>query len=237
MRLLKVLCMTAFAAVLFGCAQPPKKQAFNREAAGHIKTVVVTLPPNQESYEAAILGHPGMSFGLVGALIAAADMQGKTNKLTLAINPAEARLQERFSVKLSEGLASAGYSVTTVTLPKDTKDDQTLTLAKKMASGDAVVAINLIGGYWAAGPSTDYFPRVLAKVRTFDAASGGVLYEDTISYGYAMPQSQTIHLASDSRYRFDSIDALTRDPDKTREGLYSGLDAIVAQVVADLKRN
>lgn len=237
MGLIRSLGALAIVAALVGCAQAPKKQAFNREAAGHVKTVVITQTPNQDSYEAAILGHPGMSFGLIGGLVAAADMQAKTNKLTAAISPTETRLQDRFSTKLSEGLAKAGYTANVVALPKDTKEDQWLPLAKAKASGDAFLTVNLTGGYWAAGPSTDYFPRVLATVRTFDSASGGVLYEDTFSYGYAMPQAMTIHLASDPTYRFANIDSLTGNPVKTREGLYAGLDAIVAQIVADLKKN
>jgi hypothetical protein len=237
MRFIRTLGALAIVATLAACVQAPKKQAFNREAAGHVKTVVITQTPNQDSYEAAILGHPGMSFGLIGGLVAAADMHAKSTKLTAAINPAETRLQERFSTKLSEGLAKAGYTATIVALPKDTKADQFLPLAKAKANGDAFLTVSLSGGYWAAGPSTDYVPRVIAQVRTFDSASGGVLYEDTFSYGYAMPQAQTIHLASDPQYRFASIDTLTSDPGKTREGLYSGLDAIVAQIVADLKKN
>ena len=236
MRALKSFGALALVVMLVGCAGPMKKQAFNRDANGHIKTVVIAHAPNQDTYEAMVLGHPGMSFGLIGGLVAAADMHAKSTKLTSALNPAETRLQERFSGKLREALEKAGYSATIVTLPKDVKEDQVVSLAKEKAKGDAVLAVTLVGAYWAAGPSTDYFPRVLAQVKAVDAAKGGVLYEDTFTYGYATPQVQTIHLASDSKYRFPSIDTLVVDPVKTREGLYSGLDAIVAQIVADLKR-
>jgi hypothetical protein len=236
MNLFKMLGAAALMAVLVGCAQAPKKQAFNREAASHIKTVLITQAPNQTSYEAAILGHPGMSFGLIGGLVAAADMQNKSTKLTTAIDPSETRLQERFCAKLKEALTVAGYTPTVVLVDKDAKGDKAIDQAKAKASGDAILNIELIGSYWAAGPSTDYFPRVFAGVKEVDA-SGAVLYQDIISFGYVTPQAQTIHLASDPQYRFASIDALTADPAKTREGLYSGIDAIVGQIVADLKKN
>jgi hypothetical protein len=220
-----------------GCAQAPKKQAFNREGSTHIKSVVVTQAPNQDSYAAAILGHPGQSFGLIGALVAAADQQTKTNRLTAALDPAETRLQERFSARLSDGLAQAGYSAAVLVVPKDTNEEQLLPLAQKQAAGDAVIAVELSGGYWAAGAETDYFPRVVAKVRALERASGKLLYEDTISYGYAMPRAQTVHLASDPQFRFRTIGALTEEPARAREGLYRGIEAIAAQVVDDLRKN
>jgi hypothetical protein len=44
-------------------------------------------------------------------------------------------------------------------------------------------------------------------------------------------------LASESQYRFANMDELIKDVAKARDGLYSGLDAIAAQVTADLKKN
>ena len=229
-----ILVLSAF---LTGCAQPLKKQAFNRETAKDINTVVLTRADNQEEYQAYMLGHPGMGFGLIGGLVAAADMQGKTNKLTTAIDPKEVKLQERFGEKLKESLALVGYQTTLVVLPKGTKEEQALAAAKAKATGDAVLYVDLYGAYWAAGPSTDYMPRMAAKVKTFDTQTGTVLYEDTITYGYAMPQSDTVHLASDPAFQFANIDVLVADPAKARQGLYLGIDAMVQQIVADLRRN
>lgn len=223
-------------ALLTGCAQAPKKQAFNAAAAGHIKAVLVTQNPNQESYDVAILAHPGMSFGLIGGLVAAADMQSKSAKLTAAIDVGETRLQERFSAQLTQKLGDLGYATSITMLPKELRDEEVLGQAKAQGKGDAVMAVRLTGGYWAAGPSSDYFPRLVANVRTFDAQSGATLYEDTFTYGYAVPNAPTIHMASDPQYRFANIDALVADPVKTRQGLLAGLEAIAAQVAQDLKR-
>ncbi|MDB5897633.1 MAG: hypothetical protein JWP22_405 [Ramlibacter sp.] len=223
-------------AFLAGCAQVPR-QAFNAQAAAHVKTLVVAHAENQVEYPVQIIGHPGMSFGLIGGLVAAADMQVKTGKLTSAIDVKETRVQERFAEKLKERLNKAGYETVVVVLPKGTTLDQGLVQARQKAKGDAIVVVDLYAGYWAAGPSTDYFPRMVAKVKTFDARSDKVLYEDSISYGYAMPQAQTVHLASEPTYRFASIDTLTADPVKTRQGLYVGADALAEQIVNDLRKN
>ena len=224
-------------ALLAGCAQPLKKQAFNRETAKDINTVVLTRAENQEEYQAYMLGHPGMGFGLIGGLVAAADMQSKTNKLTAAIDPKEVRLQERFGEKLKESLAQAGYQTTVVVLPKGTQEEQALAAAKAKTTGDAVLYVNLYGAYWAAGPSTDYIPRMAAKVKSFDTKTGAVLYEHTITYGYVTPQADTVHLASVPAFRFASIDVLVADPAKARQGLYLGIDAMAEQNIADLRKN
>jgi len=221
--------------LLSGCAQVPR-QAFNAAASSHIKTVVVAHNENHSEYPAQVLGHPGLSFGLVGALVAAADTQSKTTKLTAAIDPKETRLQERFAERLAERLKDAGYQVTRVTLPKDVKDEQAIAFAKQSGASDAVLVVNLYGGYWAAGPSTDYFPRVAATVKKVEAQTSKTLYEDSVSYGYVLPQAQSVHLASDASYRFPTIDALVADPAKTREGLYVGVDAVATQIAADLKK-
>lgn len=223
-------------AFLGGCAQLPR-QAFNAQGAAHVKTLVVAQQENQVEYQAYMVGHPGMGFGLIGGLVAAADMQNKSTKLTAAIDPAETRVQQRFAERLKQKLDKAGYETIVVALPKGTSHDQALAQAKQRAQGDAVVVVNLYAGYWAAGPTTDYFPRMVAAVKTVDVKSDKVLYEDSISYGYAAPQAQTVHLASDASYRFSSIDTLVADPVKTRQGLYIGIDALVDQIVNDLRKN
>jgi hypothetical protein len=222
-------------AFLAGCAQV-KRQAFNGAAASHVKNVVVTQSQNQDEYYINILGHPGMSFGLIGGLIAAADMQAKTTRLTQAVDATETRVQERFGQKLAERLKAAGYTTQLLVLPKDAKEPQALALTKQQSGGDAALFVELHAGYWAAGPTTDYFPRLVARVKAVDVKSDKVLYEETLTYGYAMPQADTVHLASEATYRFKDIDALIADPTKTRQGLYAGLDAMADQIVRDLKK-
>ncbi|MCU7374230.1 hypothetical protein PEC18_26200 [Paucibacter sp. O1-1] len=226
----------AMGVLLAGCAAPPAKQAFNSAAASHVKTVAVLRQPNQDSFEAVVLAHPGASFGLIGGLVAAADMQAKSTRLSAALDPQQTKLQERFSAKLAERLSGLGYEASVLEMPKSSKDDEVLAVAKRQQTADAYLSIQLVGAYWAAGPSSDYFPRVLAKVRKMDGRSGQVLYEDIFSYGYVMPNAPTIHLASDAKFRFADIDALCKDGTTTRDGLLAGLDAIAEQIATDLRR-
>jgi hypothetical protein len=222
-------------ALVAGCAQIPK-QAFNRDAAGHVRTVAIAHIDEPERYEAVMLGHPGASFGLIGGLVAAADMYAKSSRLTDTIDPAQTRLRQRFVDKLAAALAKAGYDVQPVVIPIGTPDGDVVAAARSKSASDAVLAINVIGRYMAAGATSDYFPQLLVKAKAFDAKSGATLYEDTFTYGFTLPRTQTVHFASDAGYRFKDIDVLLADPAKTREGLVSGIDGIVAQIAADLRR-
>lgn len=236
MAKLRSMWVLVAAAMLAGCAAPLKKQAFNREAAQALRTVAVTQQVNQDSYEAAVLGHPASSFGLIGGLIAVADISAKSARLTNAIHADETRLQERFAMAVEQGLRDAGYEASRVMLPKDATSEQALEIARKHGPSDAILDSQVIAAYWAAGPATSYLPRVLAKVRLLDTRTGATLFEDTFTYGYSAPQLQTVHFAADARYSYTDIEALTADPPTTREGLYEGVKAIVAQIVTDLKR-
>lgn len=224
--------------VLFasGCAQT-NKQAFNKEANASIRSVAISQPEIQSEYETIVLGHPGMSFGLVGGLIAAADMKSKTNRLTSVIDTKELRLQDRFVSKLSETLGKTGYETQVVAIPKEVSEDQVVEYVKKKAPSDAVLAVKVKGSYIAAGPTTDYFPHISVNVKKLHAQTGAILYEDNFTYGYTMQHANTIHFASDSSFRFATIDQLTSEPPKTRQALIAGIDSIVAQIAADLKRN
>jgi hypothetical protein len=224
------------AVLVTGCAQAPKKQAFNREGAAAIKTVAITKGSKTEFYEAGMLGHPGASFGLIGGLIAAADIQSKSNRLTQAIKPEETKLQERLNEKLQAALAQVGYETSVMALPAEVSEEQLLETVKKSAT-DTVLTVGVVGKYLAAGPSSDYFPYIVVKARKLESKTGKVLYEDTFTYGYTFPNVQTVHMASDAKYRFNSIDALVADPKVTRQGLIDGLDVITGQIASDLKKN
>jgi hypothetical protein len=222
-------------ALLVGCANVPR-QAFNREANQNIKSLAVTNHTKDEEFGIMIVAHPGASFGLIGGLVAAADMTAKANKLTMALDPKKTKVQQRLSAQLAASLAKAGYNAEVVTFDKPTEEAALLPAVRAKANTDAVLAVNVSAHYVAAGPTSHYLPYVVAKVKTFDIKSGSVLYEDTISYGYTFGQTQAVHLTSSDRYRFKDIDDLVSRADAAREGLMAGVDAIVAQVAADLKR-
>lgn len=220
---------------LVGCATV-EKQAFNKEAATNIKTIAVTERTGEETYNVSIIAHPGVSFGLIGGLIAAADMQAKSTKLTAALDPTQTRLQQIFAKKLAESLSAAGYQTQIVPVAKDVEDKEVLNTVRSKISADALLTVSVEGNYVAAGPASDYFPYVVVRVLGTDVKNGQKLYQDTITYGYNFPTTKTVHLPGNTEGRFKNIDALVADSNRAREELYLGINAIAAQVAADLKQ-
>jgi hypothetical protein len=233
------LVLVATLALLAGCAQPTKKQNFDRERARAMKTVVIAQRPNQEAYTVRLQGYPGQDFGLVAALMEDADERSQSDRLTKAVDPAETRLQERFSATLQQKLAAAGYATRLVVLPSiPSKDDELLAQVKaKGMGGDAVLAIGMFGAYAAAGRKSEYQPRISVSVRVVDTSAGALLYQEDLQYCFALARSDAAGLPCDPRYRFENFDALVADPAKARQGLIAGLDPLAARVAADLKRN
>ena len=73
-----ILIITALF-IITGCASVPK-QAFNSEANANLQQIAVANPPAVDQVEVRILTHPGQSFGLIGAMVAEADMAAKAGR-------------------------------------------------------------------------------------------------------------------------------------------------------------
>lgn len=235
MRFSAAVCVVAAAMALSGCANVPKK-AFNKEGANHIKSVAVCERTTKESYAVTIVAHPGVNFGLIGGLVAAADMSAKSGKLTASLDPAQTAVQKRFSQKLSDALKAGGYDASVLTLADGTEPGKAFDKVRANLKSDALLDVDVQAGYVAAGPSSDYLPFVKVAVLKTDAKSGGLVYQDTITYGYTFDGLKTVHLTSDQQYRFKDMDDLVARSALARDGLYAGLDLIAAQIASDLKR-
>lgn len=235
MKSIKWLVLSLSVLVFAGCANV-ERQAYNREAATHIKKVAVTKRTGAESYDIVIVAHPGVNFGLIGGLVAAADMSSKSTRLTTALNPEQTALQDRVATRLVDALILGGYESEALSLDKGVDTKSAFSTLRPQLKCDALLALEISGSYIAAGPSSDYVPFVRVKVLQTDATSGQVLYQDTVTYGYTHQHLKTVHLPADGKYRFKDMDALVAAPDLAREGLYAGVDAIVAQISSDLKR-
>ena len=231
----RVLTVVALLIAMTGCATV-EKQAFNKEGALNFKTVTVTERTGDETYAIEILAHPGVNFGLIGGLVAAADMQSKGARLTAALDPKATLLQQRFASKLAESLNNQGYQTSVTAVDKTIEDKLVFDSIRTKVTADSLLTVSIQGKYIAAGPSSDYFPFIVVKVICNDQKTGKKLYQDTITYGYNFPATQAVHLPADPGVRFKDMDALVADPLKTRAALYAGVDAIVAQITADLKQ-
>ncbi|WP_410499925.1 hypothetical protein [Chitinibacter sp. S2-10] len=234
---MKKLILALSFTLLFSACATVNKQAFNKEMATNIKTLTITRQDAPEKYGISIIAHPGLNFGLVGGLIAAADMESKSSTLTTALDPKITKLRERLSNQLISELGKAGYTAEMMSHP-DEKDPVVLIndLRGKVAS-DGILATKIYAAYIAAGPTTPYYPYIRAEVALADSKNGKILYQDTFTYGYTFPESKTVHLNSRPEYQFNDIDQLVAKTDLAREGLSKGVEAIIGVVASDLAKN
>jgi hypothetical protein len=148
----------------------------------------------------------------------------------------QTRLQDHLSSLLKEGLSAQGYDVQIVVLPADMDADKAVAHVKAGNKTDAVLVVQALGGFWAAGPTTDYQPRITARFRAVRLDTGATVYEDTITYGYDTNQKDVVHIPADPRYRFKDMDALVGNVPLARESLREGLRLISVQVLSDVQR-
>ncbi|RZI79800.1 MAG: hypothetical protein EOP38_24425 [Rubrivivax sp.] len=235
MRTVVVAGLAALMLALGGCANVQKK-AFNKEAASHVQRVAVAEQAGKETYSINIIAHPGMNFGLLGGLVAAADLSSKSSTLTAALKPEQTAIRQRMARKLAESLKTGGYETQVMPLAEGVEFKRAFDSVRANLKDDALVTLDIQAGYVAAGPGSDYLPFVRVEVLHTEAKSGDLLYQDTITYGYTFENAKTVHLTSPAQYRFKNMDDLTARTDLAREGLYAGLDLIVAQISSDLKR-
>src|SRR4051812_2180267 len=74
-----------FALVIAGCASQAPKIDLNADAAGGLDTITLVRPPKKLELGVQNLAHPGMMFGAIGGLVAAADGKNKSEQLNKAL--------------------------------------------------------------------------------------------------------------------------------------------------------
>lgn len=238
MKLRNSLLLVAVLLLISGCANQVKRQAFNKDVHQQVKKIAIAETSDEESYNAWVMAHPGVNFGLIGGLIAAADMQAKSKRVSAAIDPQKTQLRHHFVTDLSASLNRQGYETEIVQLDKGLDEQRAMAALKEKTHSDAVILANIHGQYIAAAPTTPYAPHVSVKVRAEAAQNGQVLYEDTISWGYAFGgNTQVVHLPGGDSYRFEDVSAIEKASDQAREAFLEGANAISTQIADDLRKN
>jgi hypothetical protein len=231
-----ILMLLTGSALLTGCATKFEKQAFNSEAAAGIKKVTVSQWNDQDEYRAVIVNHPGGSFGLIGAVIVATDTASKTKRLNAALDPKATKLTSNFYEKALPALTQLGYEMIAIPAKRSDKPEDVKAIVRKAQGQDASLALNIESSYLAAGASTGYYPSVILSAELTDAKSQAVLYREAYHYGYNNGSKDVVHLDAASDCKFDDIEALTANIEKTRTCLLASVDILVKQLVSDLKK-
>lgn len=229
-----LVCVVMLAALVSGCAGV-HKQAFNKEATPNIKTIGLIEPAPAEKYAVQNLGHAGMYFGLIGGLIASADISSKTNQFTDLMKARGFNIMEEFQRHLVAELQGVGYSVKVIKAQKE-KQAFLETYDALDQEADVYLDSTISAGYLCASGGTDYIPAVRSGVRLVKRGTGEILYQDIIAYGYEARPAQAVCIAAPQQFYFSNFEALSSAPDKALEGLRTGIPLLAKRIAQDLAK-
>lgn len=231
---LRFICIVLLILLMAGCATF-ERQAFNKTAHQDLKRIGLIEPACNKEYYVQNLGHAGISFGLIGGLIAVADMQSKANEFTELMKSRNFKVDNEFQGLLATELQNAGYSVKVIKTKREKADflNDYSSLDKDV---DAYLDIGINAGYICASWMSDYVPAVRSSIRLVKRETKDILYQDSISYGYEFYQSKAVQIAAEQRYFFKDFRAITENPELAMEGLQKGIPLVAKRIAEDLIR-
>ena len=223
-------------AVLSGCATTFEKQAFNAELHKDIKNIGLINIQMPGKAMVNMAAHPGQSFGLIGGLVAAADISSKTSKYNEKMDEVGFNYDEYFRNSLKTALDDAGFTVSDVqvereaqfkfleTYPTDTSTDGLLD----------VYVYNL--GYGAAGATTNYYPTVHIHARLVLSETGEAIFADKVLYNNFGHRGEALLIDPSEEFAYKNFAALIDGIEGTTEGLKEAIDAVTAELAEQINQ-
>jgi hypothetical protein len=233
-RALALGCAAVAVLLVAGCATVPK-QSFDRGAHADIKVIGLLEPHPTLEYAVINVGHVGNAFGLIGALVATADIQGKTTEFTAAMKSRGFDLAKEYRDAMRQALESRGYVVKVIPVDRprgfflDYYDGLDPTV-------DAYFDSNIGGAYLCASATSDYLPSVRSNTRVVKRRTREVVYQEIVSYGYESRIGAPVMIASGAEFRYADHAALMANADRALVGLRNGIPLLVDRTVRDLSR-
>ena len=221
--------------VLAGCAAVPHK-AYNKNENAQIKRIGLVTPAMSDKTQVWMAVHPGASFGLVGAAIAASDTNSKTNKVTTAVNALGYKPVDEMQTALVAALQKAGFEVQLVPVARPADKFAFLQAYPDTAGIDAYLDIySASTGFMAAGASTPYRPTSWVGVQLVSASTKSVLFTDQILYNPFGATGESITLQAGMEFDKKDFDELLAQPDRVVAGMRVALQAVSAEVARQLR--
>lgn len=235
--LFRPVLFVLLAALLAGCNTLPR-QEFNAKANHELKQIGIIMAVNDDEYPVVLLHHPGASFGLIGGLMAAADMSSKSGQFTTEVDLQGEKLMHELQQALQALEDEGRYQVSFIKMENLDQTELLDDYSKLTAEVDAYLDVRLASvGYLAQYPNTPYVPEVMAKAKLVDARTHQVLYEATLAYGENWRQVEgLIQLPNDQEYNFHDFTDLTNRVDHAREGLLVATRSLGQRINLDLRQ-
>lgn len=229
--------------LLAGCVSAPPRQSFNR-AASPVSSIAV-LPMRPSEPQVMIMNNPGYQFGLIGALVAEANLAGKREKLRAQLNQAGFDQNRVLQASLDRALARRGYTIvwpTELVDPGKTARDSFGGRKTYTASDQAQAQLDVnygFIGYAAAGATKNapYRPTVTMSVRLISADGSRTLFRDTFAYNNVFPVGparDSVTIEADPRFSYPDFDNLDAADAESAEGLRIAIEAIANKIAERL---
>lgn len=224
------------AVFLAACAGPDAKVDMNRESVSRIQSIAVILPPEPKTYTVTNLGHPGMSFGLIGGLIAAADESEKGDRFSRAMQSERLSVLAALSSSVEQKLIAAGYQARVEEGPwAEDNGRYRVQIDKLRSEADAVLVISpAIVGYVSQNSFADYLPTITVDVTLLDKDRRTQLYRGFHATGWKPIGENWRH--SPPTKTFATFDALMAQPSESASALTRGAATLSASIAEDLGR-
>lgn len=230
---IRLLVSILMGLVLFGCASTPK-QSFNAEANKNIKSIALLSGKEAKKARVVIFAHPGYSFGLIGAAVAAANIHKKENEYNTAIKGLNFDWNKYIHTELKRKLEEKTYSIYTLTSDKE-YDSQGLSESFPETDAAAILNYSLSVGQYSTSMKTPYIPSALLNVRMVNSQSKAILYEEQFIGGHSgYQQNDRVHITTECSYA-DMV-ALKADPQGSIDAIKIAVDKVIDRVVHDLKK-
>lgn len=232
--------LVVLAALASGCATLPPQQAFNREAV-KVQNIQV-LPLNESEVKLAFLNHPGVNFGLIGGLVAAADISSKENKLQEQVKASGLDHLAVFKDELTRALAERGYTLiwSDPIATKDKTPRDTWGLRKSytgITGADAQLDLGMMFAGYAtsgAGDASPYRPAVHISARLLDASGKQNLFTDVITYNNITNIATAITINPDPKFAYADFKQLEAAGPAVADGLRFALTATAQRLSEQL---
>lgn len=240
----RLLVCFALASLLTACVSAPPRQSFNRDAHVGLKSIAV-LPMRASEPQVLIMNNPGHQFGLIGALVAEANLAGKRDKLRTQLAQADFDQNLHLRQALGAALEKRGY---TVIWPQSLVEESSAKVKREQwglrksyaASTEPHAQLDLnygFIGYAAAGATKNapYRPTVTMSVRMVAPDGKTTLFTDTYIYNNVFPMmNESVMIEPDPRFVYPDFDDLDKADAQSADGLRIAIDAVAERIAGNL---
>jgi hypothetical protein len=235
--LLVILAMSSLA----GCAvKAIKPQPFDRDRHSDIHTIAVLEMPKVET-GVVMLNHPGANFGLIGALVASADMSSMASKLQETMRREKFDPMLYFRQQLTDEMAKRGH---TLIWPPKMFEEKAADRSNGLrthytSSSNADAQLDLsIGyvGYVAAGAGKDapYRPSLRMQARLVSKDGNESYFYDTVVYNNAWGIRDAVAMEPHQDFVYPKFDDLQNAGSNSVNGIKHAIDSVTRELASQL---